>query len=63
MTNLEFIRTADEKELALRLMCPYDLEGFEFDKLPCTIDKALVTPGRCHKCLTKWLHQERKVKE
>lgn len=63
MTDLEFIRTADEKELALRLMCPYDLEGVTFDELPCSIDPEKQLIENCHKCLIEWLHSERKASE
>lgn len=59
MTNLEFIRQCDEDELALRLMCPYDIDGAMFHELPC--EKADdETPAFCHACVKKWLKEERK---
>lgn len=63
MTNLEFIRQADENELALRLMCPYDIEGCKFEELPCSIDESKQSKEGCHKCVLDWLHSEREVKE
>lgn len=59
MTNLEFIRTCDEDELALRLMCPHDIDGTMYDELPCTKEKN-ETPKFCAECVKKWLKEERK---
>lgn len=63
MKNIDYIKSLDLDDIALRLMCPYDTdEGLSFEELPCSQDPDLGTPGQCLKCLKGWLEAEHEAK-
>ncbi len=60
LTMADKIRSMSEEELATVLMCPYDVDGTSFDKMPCHRNgrEELVTVEECRKCCIQWLKSE-----
>lgn len=58
MSNLEWIHSASEEELAMILMCPYDaIEDMPFNELPCNKEQN-TDKEFCFQCLKRRLGKE-----
>lgn len=52
MTNFDKIKKMSMDEIAMAIMCPYEL--LEFKVKPCTV----ASISSCYKCILNWLEHE-----